>query len=149
MEPRLEPFIHENNQQRPCLPDLPHGFQVYAESIENIAQNRHEQLRVLEEIGQPLQIEELKTLIDFAFLALHGTFGEDGAIQGLLEWIGIPYSGSGILASAMGINKAVQKDFQTTAALYINDFTTIHKSDWLNANEAQKKTVVRRIQYRF
>ena len=132
-------FIHENNQQRPCLPDLPHGFQVYAESIENIAQNRHEQLRVLEEIGQPLQIEELKTLIDFAFLALHGTFGEDGAIQGLLEWIGIPYSGSGILASAMGINKAVQKDFQTTAALYINDFTTIHKSDWLNANEAQKK----------
>jgi D-alanine-D-alanine ligase len=53
--------------------------------------------------------------------------------------MGIPYSGSGILASAMGINKAVQKDFQTTAALYINDFATIHKSDWLNANEAQKK----------
>jgi D-alanine-D-alanine ligase len=106
-------FIHENHQQLPCLPDLPHGFQVYAESIEHLAQNRDEQLKVLKEIGKPLQMEELKSLIDFAFLALHGTFGEDGSIQGLLEWMGIPYSGSGILASAMGINKAVQKDFQT------------------------------------
>ena len=37
---------------------------------------------------------------DRAFIALHGRFGEDGTIQGILEWLGIPYTGSGVLASA-------------------------------------------------
>src|SRR5690554_5783699 len=43
--------------------------------------------------------------IDFAFIALHGRGGEDGAIQGFLEVLGIPYTGSGILASAIAMNK--------------------------------------------
>lgn len=47
--------------------------------------------------------------IDVAFIALHGRFGEDGCIQGLLESMGIPYTGSGVLASAMGMNKVVSK----------------------------------------
>jgi D-alanine-D-alanine ligase len=47
--------------------------------------------------------------IEVAFNALHGKFGEDGAIQGLLEIVGIPYTGSGILASAMGMNKIISK----------------------------------------
>ncbi len=43
--------------------------------------------------------------IDVAFLALHGRYGEDGCIQGLLELLGIPYTGSGVLASALAMNK--------------------------------------------
>ena len=132
-------FVHRAGDRILCLPELPHGFQVYAESIEGMANNKAEQIEALQEIGQPLNIEQIKPLIDFAFLALHGTYGEDGSIQGILEWLGIPYSGSGILASAMGINKAVQKDFQTTAGLYVNDFATIQKSDWLHADDSQKK----------
>ncbi|HQR30138.1 MAG TPA: D-alanine--D-alanine ligase [Anaeromyxobacteraceae bacterium] len=46
---------------------------------------------------------------DVAFLALHGRFGEDGCAQGLLESMGIPYTGSGVLASAMGMDKVVSK----------------------------------------
>lgn len=132
-------FVHVDGQRKSCLPELPHGFQVYAESIQSIAESKDEQHRVLKEIGQPLTIEEIQKRIDFAFLALHGTFGEDGSIQGLLEWYGIPYSGSGILASAMGINKAIQKDFQTTAALYVNDYTTLHQRDWLSADSSTKQ----------
>lgn len=45
--------------------------------------------------------------IDVAFIALHGPYGEDGGVQGLLEWMQIPYTGSGILASAMAMDKAV------------------------------------------
>lgn len=45
--------------------------------------------------------------IDCAFIALHGPLGEDGCIQGLLEWLQIPYTGSGVLASALGMDKAV------------------------------------------
>ncbi|MEM6960916.1 MAG: D-alanine--D-alanine ligase [Myxococcota bacterium] len=48
--------------------------------------------------------------IDVAFIALHGTYGEDGCIQGLLELMGIPYTGSGVLASAMAMDKQKSKE---------------------------------------
>jgi D-alanine-D-alanine ligase len=48
--------------------------------------------------------------IDVAFLALHGRYGEDGCIQGLLELFGIPYTGSGVLASGLAMNKAKAKE---------------------------------------
>ena len=47
--------------------------------------------------------------IDVAFIALHGRFGEDGAVQGLLELLGIPYTGSGVMASALAMNKVRSK----------------------------------------
>ena len=40
-----------------------------------------------------------------AFIALHGRFGEDGTVQGILEWLRIPYTGSGVLASALAMDK--------------------------------------------
>jgi len=51
----------------------------------------------------------LSSKIDFAFIALHGPFGEDGTMQGLLEIFGILYSGSGVLASALAMNKIYSK----------------------------------------
>jgi D-alanine-D-alanine ligase len=48
--------------------------------------------------------------IDVAFLALHGRYGEDGCMQGLLETMGIPYTGSGVLASALAMNKVKAKE---------------------------------------
>jgi len=51
-------------------------------------------------------IESLvKERFDRAFIALHGRFGEDGTMQGILEWLGIPYTGSGVLASALAMDK--------------------------------------------
>src|SRR4029077_16880227 len=47
--------------------------------------------------------------LDAAFLALHGRMGEDGKVQGLLEVLGIPYTGSGVLASALAMNKPFAK----------------------------------------
>jgi len=48
--------------------------------------------------------------IDVAFIALHGPFGEDGCVQGLLEMLGVPYTGSGVLASALAMDKAKAKE---------------------------------------
>jgi D-alanine-D-alanine ligase len=48
--------------------------------------------------------------IDVAFLALHGRYGEDGCVQGLLELLGIPYTGSGVLASALAMDKLKAKE---------------------------------------
>src|SRR4030067_1350790 len=50
-----------------------------------------------------------KEKIKFAFLALHGGIGENGAIQGMLEVLGIPYTGSGVLASALAMDKEASK----------------------------------------
>ncbi|MDZ7837155.1 MAG: hypothetical protein U5N58_03940 [Actinomycetota bacterium] len=47
--------------------------------------------------------------IDIAFLALHGRYGEDGTVQGALELLGIPYTGSGVLSSAIVIDKVLTK----------------------------------------
>ncbi len=47
--------------------------------------------------------------IDIAFISLHGTPGEDGSVQGLLEFLGIPYTGSGVIGSAIGMDKIISK----------------------------------------
>lgn len=122
------------------LPDLTHGFQVYAESLNP---DRQQQLDMLASIGKPLRPEELPAIMDFAFLALHGTLGEDGSIQGLLEWLGIPYSGSGIFASALGMNKARQKDFQERAGLYVNHYQTLKRGAWVNATDDYRAELFR------
>ncbi len=67
--------------------------------------------------------------IDVAFLALHGRYGEDGCIQGLLELLGIPYTGSGVLASGLAMNKAKAKEIfrwhnLPTAPGYVIDAAT-------------------------
>ncbi len=63
--------------------------------------------------------------IEAAFIALHGKFGEDGAIQGLLEVMGIPYTGSGILASALGMNKTVSKQVFRSQGLLVGPYEVI------------------------
>ena len=90
-----------------ALPPTTHDWQVYIESLG--ALSPEERAGAIAEVGRLVQAEELPRLMDFAFLALHGPGGEDGSIQGLLEWLGIPYSGSGILPSAFGIDKVAQK----------------------------------------
>ncbi len=55
------------------------------------------------------QLLGIRDLADLAFVALHGRMGEDGTVQGLLELLGIPYTGSGVMASAMAINKFMTK----------------------------------------
>ncbi len=59
---------------------------------------------------------------DVAFIALHGRWGEDGCIQGLLESMGIPYTGSGVLASSVGMDKVFSKVLFRTFGLKVVDY---------------------------
>ncbi|MBO8138264.1 MAG: D-alanine--D-alanine ligase [Desulfotomaculum sp.] len=75
-------------------------------------------------------IEKIKNEnIDVAFLALHGKYGEDGTIQGLLEILGIPYTGSGVLASAVSMNKITTKKLLLSDNIPTPDFCTYTKKD--------------------
>ncbi len=58
---------------------------------------------------------------DIAFNALHGRWGEDGCVQGMLEWLGIPYTHSGVLASALAMDKQKTKDAYRAAGLPVVD----------------------------
>ncbi len=64
--------------------------------------------------------------IEVAFIALHGKYGEDGAIQGMLEVMGIPYTGSGILASALGMNKTIAKQVFRSKGLLVGPYEVIY-----------------------
>jgi len=63
------------------------------------------------DVGDDIAEKLVKEKIEVAFLALHGRFGEDGTIQGMLELMRIPYTGSGVLASALAMNKIMCKKF--------------------------------------
>jgi D-alanine-D-alanine ligase len=68
--------------------------------------------------------------IDVVFPVLHGTFGEDGTIQGLLEMAGLPYVGCGVLASACGMDKVVMKTLFHEAGLPICKHVWFLRSEW-------------------
>src|ERR1700686_1648795 len=68
--------------------------------------------------------------VDVVFPVLHGTFGEDGAVQGLLDLAGLPYVGSGVLGSAVGMDKDVQKRLFLQAKLPVGDFLAIPRAEW-------------------
>lgn len=111
----------------------PNDFQIYTESLGDLTSEEQEKL--ITRIGKRIEYSELKSLFDFAFLCLHGTYGEDGRIQGLLEYLNVPFSGSGILSSAIGINKAIQKELMINAGFSSPQFLTIKREEWLNSSK--------------
>ncbi|MCU0446260.1 MAG: D-alanine--D-alanine ligase [Microscillaceae bacterium] len=111
------------------------SFQYYIESLGDLDDETLD--RLIRQVGERVFPHQFKDLFDFAFLALHGTYGEDGNIQGLLEWYGVPYSGSGILPSAIGVNKMAQSEFLRAAGFHRPKQVILAKSAFENqTNEA-------------
>jgi D-alanine-D-alanine ligase len=82
------------------------------------------------------ELAELKTLgIDRVFIALHGRGGEDGTIQGALEFMGLPYTGSGVLGSALAMDKVRCKQLFIANNLPTAKFTTVKKGEDYNTQE--------------
>ena len=85
------------------------------------------------DVGSDL-VERLKEeRVELAFLALHGRYGEDGTIQGLLEMLDIPYTGSGVLASALAIDKIATKKILLYEGLPTPRFIEVREKDALKA----------------
>jgi D-alanine-D-alanine ligase len=71
--------------------------------------------------------------LDAIFPVLHGPYGEDGTIQGLLELANVPFVGSGVLASAVGMDKAVMKVLFRARGLRVPDWLVVRRGEWLAA----------------
>ena len=74
-----------------------------------------------------------------AFIALHGRYGEDGTVQGALELLGIPYTGSGVLASALAMDKLMTKRVWQSHAIPTPPFVALRSADWRAAVSAEAR----------
>jgi D-alanine-D-alanine ligase len=80
-------------------------------------------------------LRSLADAIDVAFLVMHGPGGEDGTLQGFLELAGIPYTGAGVLASAIAMDKVVFKDLMRGHGLPVCAYTWFRRTTWLREPE--------------
>ena len=85
--------------------------------------------------------------VDVIFPVLHGTFGEDGTIQGLLELADIPYVGAGVLGSAAGMDKDIMKSLFRASGLPIVKHVTILRGDWEAEPKKAEKLVEKNLKY--
>ncbi|MEY3631159.1 MAG: hypothetical protein RL408_713 [Bacteroidota bacterium] len=100
-------------------------FNVYIESLPDA-----DATALLQEVGTIIQPAEFSKHFDFAFIAMHGPGAEDGSIQGLLEWYNIPYSGPGLLGSAIGIDKAKQNEWLKKSVGLEKKFFVLQRDDY-------------------
>ncbi|WP_294372457.1 D-alanine--D-alanine ligase [uncultured Clostridium sp.] len=104
--------------------------------IENINKDKYEVVSIV--IDKKEDIVTKVKGIDFALLALHGQFGEDGTVQSVLQTLGIPYSGCGPLSSGMCMDKDVTKSILQAAGIRTAPWINLHQNDEINY-EAIKK----------
>ncbi len=100
-------------------------------SISNLENN-------IQKIGEKIYPTQFQQYFDFAFLVLHGKYGEDGMIQAILEWYQIPYSGTGIIGTALGINKKIQNKWMSHHHICTPQQWTIEIHQWYDIQHPQK-----------
>ncbi|WP_433452804.1 D-alanine--D-alanine ligase family protein [Streptomyces sp. CA-142005] len=80
--------------------------------------------------------------VDVVFPVLHGPYGEDGTLQGLLELSGVPYVGAGVLASAVGQDKEYMKRIFTSYGLKVGPYVVIRPREWERDESAARKKII-------
>jgi len=89
----------------------------------------------LAEEAKPIPYEALKDRMDFIYIGLHGKYGEDGCLQGLLELLNIPYTGSGVLGSALGMDKYVCRRILAASGIDVPKTLPVFKDEWQAAKK--------------
>jgi D-alanine-D-alanine ligase len=85
--------------------------------------------------------------LDVIFPVMHGTFGEDGTIQGLLDLAGLPYVGAGVLGSAIGMDKDVAKKLLQFAEIPVVPWVTVHRHAWESGPQDVQTTIEENFAY--
>lgn len=93
------------------------------------------------------EMQNSRDPLDVVFPVVHGTYGEDGTLQGLLELANVPYVGAGILASAVGMDKIIQKKLFADAGLPIVKYTWFRSEECVKKTSATMRMVEKRLRY--
>ncbi len=91
--------------------------------------------------------EQMKAVVDFIYIGLHGKYGEDGCLQGLLELLDVPYTGSGVMASAIGMDKHMQRRLLVAAGIEVPKYLPVSERDWENSREETLEEVEASLRY--
>jgi D-alanine-D-alanine ligase len=84
---------------------------------------------------------ELRSAVDVVVVMLHGPYGEDGTIQGLLELADLPYTGAGVLASAVGMDKATMKAVFRAHGLPVVEYAVVFRHEWRDRPDEVRRRV--------
>lgn len=95
--------------------------------------------------AQNIAWDDLKQLIDFIYIAMHGRFAEDGTLQGFLQVLSIPYLGSKVLGSALGMDKIMQKEILQIHSIKVPQSITLHPDHILNY-ELHKQNILQQLE---
>lgn len=117
----------DRSRFEPVLVGIDKAGQWLVQDERRLIESSRDPRQVRIEPGLPAPIEVAAGKVDVVFPVLHGTLGEDGAMQGLLEVAGVPYVGAGVLGSAVGMDKDVMKRLLRDAGLPIADFRTVRR----------------------
>jgi D-alanine-D-alanine ligase len=99
----------------------------------------------LETEARRIYYEDLKELVDVVFIALHGKYGDDGCIQGLLELLDIPYTGSGVLPCAVSMDKPTAHQLLAAAGLEVAREIVVTEREWQADPDAVTRRVVEQV----
>lgn len=91
--------------------------------------------------------QETGPQIDVFFPTIHGTFGEDGTIQGIFEFADIPYVGSGVLGSSLGMDKVLMKDIFRAHGFPMPNYLWFLRNEWGNRKAELKQEIKRKLRY--
>jgi D-alanine-D-alanine ligase len=144
------PLEHEERHLRAGDPDATPGAAVLAkgEAIVVPPEPHQKSLTPFESDAAPARRASDRAIdVDIIFPVLHGTFGEDGTIQGLLELADLPYVGAGVLGSAAGMDKDVMKSLFRAAGLPIVKHVTVLRGDWETEPGKAEKLVEKALKF--
>jgi D-alanine-D-alanine ligase len=127
---------------------LSSGVAAASNPVMLLAEPSQRGLMRLEEREQEEGLSAIRlSQVDVIFPILHGPYGEDGTVQGLLELAGIPYVGAGVAASAVGMDKAIFKDIMRAHGLPVAPYLVIKRKEWEKHPEATVNQIEAEIGY--
>ncbi len=129
---------------RRALPEAGPEAQTKRELLERAAATETGSALVRMEASEGLPAG-LSQRLDVVLIMLHGPQGEDGTVQGLLELAGLPYTGAGVLASAVGMDKGAMKDMFRAHGLPVVEYLVVRRADWQHDAGAVARAAAERI----
>jgi UDP-N-acetylmuramate--alanine ligase len=116
-------------------------FELYTIPQKLLVRNSTQEIESLLELSMKIKWNDLPDIADFAFIGLHGGHGENGSVQGALELLGISYNGSGVLTSALCINKYKTNQFLKHKGFAIPAACLVSKKEWVSDKETAVHTL--------
>ncbi len=114
-------------------------MELYKLSQKLLIKNSTREIAAMVTKENQINWHDLPTISDFVFLGLHGGKGENGAVQGTIEMLGLPYNGSGVLASALCMDKFRTNNFLRSQGFEVPQSILLSHDEWIGMAEEQKE----------